>query len=124
MHGIMGWQKHRGEYIAFLDSDNEWDKDFLIEHIRAIEGINADVVFCRYGVMPYQSNQFIYVLGIDDYDLEPGAQLLDYVRLCKDMLLKNRFDTNTVCFRYSLYSELGGFDESLKRLQDWEYFCV
>lgn len=94
-----GMAKVRGEFIAFLDSDNEWDKDFLFEHVRALRELCADIVFCRYEVIPYNANKIIHAPALEDYDSEPKVQLLNTARLCRDMLQKNRFDTNTACLR-------------------------
>lgn len=50
-----GLAQAKGEYIAFLDSDDWWDKDYLEQHLAAIEGY--DVVQSGYRREPGTRSQ-------------------------------------------------------------------
>ena len=46
-----GIHEAKGEYIAFLDSDDMWRKDKLERQIKLIEAADAQIVYCSYDFM-------------------------------------------------------------------------
>lgn len=46
-----GMDLSRGAYIALLDSDDYWDKDFLEKMIARGKQTNADIVYCSYALV-------------------------------------------------------------------------
>ena len=104
----------KGDLITYLDSDNYWDKDYLkIVNIFYSNYPDRNCSYAGQEVREYfevdSSTSFDHVafirLGAFDYNL-----LLD----C------NYIDLNVFSHRKHLYNELGGFDEDMRRLVDWD----
>lgn len=109
----LGMKAAKGQYIAFLDSDNEWHPDYLEKQLVWLENGEkfVDVVFARILVndkivFPYESKE--------EFETEE--------KIAKRAMFGSVFDTNVVCVRREVWEQSGGFDEAMHRLQDWEYF--
>lgn len=110
----LGMKNAYGEYIAFLDSDNLWDDNFLASHIEVFETNDVDFVFNKVEINEK---------GKINFEPKEEVNLVNnYDDLLKILCLKNIIDTNTVCMKKELFVKYCGFDNSLKSLQDWEYF--
>jgi glycosyltransferase involved in cell wall biosynthesis/GT2 family glycosyltransferase/FtsZ-binding cell division protein ZapB len=96
-----------GDYIAYLDSDNKWNKFYLEKMLGA---------FLRYP-------EFNCVYA--DVHVSDKSRGLDFVRNKdynrKVLLTGNFIDLNIFMNKAYLTDQLGGFNETLKRLVDWEY---
>lgn len=99
----------RGEYIAYLDSDNIWHPQFLDMMIRRL--------------MASPGHSIAYAAYLDTEIDGAKVQLHEIsrpsfrpIRLSS----KNFMDLNTIMHHRRLYDWLGGFDNSLPRLQDWD----
>lgn len=103
--------KAAGKYIAYLDTDNSWDRDYLTHTIQSMEG-NPNKE-CAYTVQSvYYHNQALnknYIVGI-------RSRPFDQKQLYKE----NYIDLNAFIHTKSLYDTLGDFNESMRRLVDWE----
>lgn len=99
-----GVKKSQGEFIAFLDADDEWHKDKLKIQIEIMQDKNLDFLGSA-----YQYDEFDYK-NIDEIKMEEYN--------FNDLLLKNRFSTPGVIIRKDFLLELCGFDESLKYVED------
>jgi glycosyltransferase involved in cell wall biosynthesis len=96
----------RGDVVAYLDSDNAWQPDFLqIMAGRLAEGDDVAAAYCG-----------LRTRGDD------GAEPREvFDRFDRDQLLtRNYIDINSFVHRRRLYEQLGGFDEELTRLVDWD----
>jgi len=96
-----------GQFVAYLDSDNFWDPDFIsVMLTQLLSNQSFDAAYC---------GQYLY----------RGSSNLPYaVRLgpFASSLMENRnyLDLNAFVHRRTLYENLGGFDEGLRRLVDWD----
>ncbi|MGI8875724.1 MAG: glycosyltransferase family 2 protein [Egibacteraceae bacterium] len=104
----------RGDWIAYLDSDNHWDEDFLsvLVHRSAEEG--ATIAYCGQWIWQTEG-------AVGDPD---RPRKLDGIRFgpFNRSLMENRnaVDLNAVLHTRRLVDEVGGFNEDLPRLVDWE----
>ncbi|MFD1824936.1 glycosyltransferase [Mumia zhuanghuii] len=92
-----------GGFVAFLDSDNEWQPDYLDAMIRAMQAERLDVA---YGTLMAQT---------------PDGPRYRATPVTRDVLMvANHVDMNVLVVRGSLLAEVGGFDESLRRTVDYD----
>ena len=101
-----GLNNSSGNLIAYLDSDNQWDCNFL--HIMVNElNIHEDsnCAYCGVKVNNRTKNKE-YILN-DEFDR-------------KKLLKSNFIDLNSFIHARQLYDNFGGFDTNLKRLVDWD----
>lgn len=97
----------RGEFVAFLDDDDEWLPEKLERQLPRAEG-GADVVCSPYLFVDAEGRE--HVRGTAELPGDARATLLG----------GNTVATPTVLARREALLEEGGFDESLHRLEDWE----
>lgn len=102
----VGLSRAVGDVITYLDSDNTWRQDYLL--LVAAQFADFD-----------ELNSVYFALSHNDLDVGVSrlqAQPYDRARL----LGANFIDLNVFAHKRALYEQLGGFDESLKRLVDWD----
>lgn len=102
----LGLSKSRGEIIAYHDTDINWYPHFL--NILAIQFEKNPEKDCCY------LGQFVVSL-IDN------KSFFRFRNFSRNELEQNNFiDLNVFAHRRTLWLELGGFDENLWRLTDWD----
>jgi len=112
----IGMEKATGRYLAFLDSDNQWHKDYLESQLGVLQNDmdSADVVFAR-----------CCIVGPWGYSIFPGniySEFSSDEKITRYALYNSVFDTNVVCIKRAVREQFEKFDEALYRFQDWEYF--
>ncbi len=109
-----GLQLSKGEYAAFLDSDDVWEINKLEKQVAILDKHrNIGLVYCATAI-------------IDRYNSIVGKQkIYNYSgKVTKQLLLLNfLYNGSCAMFRIndSLY-KIGMFDESIKRMTDWEFY--
>jgi glycosyltransferase involved in cell wall biosynthesis len=100
----------KGEYIAFVDSDDEWLPTKLEKQVQLLEQSEADV-----GVI-YSGCTWIDENGSVVRQIAPRhrGDILD------KLLVNNCVPFSSVLLRKSCFDEFGLFDESLRRCPDWD----
>ena len=103
-----GLKNANGKYVAYLDSDNEWDSKYLEATVGGfIELPDADAVY---------SGQLIY----DKFD--SPIKFVRFGSYNKSLLHNNNYiDMNCFVHKLDIYKEIGGFNSELKRLVDWDF---
>lgn len=101
----------QGEYIAFCDSDDLWDKDKLMYQYAYMDK-NRDVGLC------YTDGYYI-----DEKDNQHG--LIGYNKqlqgsCLRHLLLGNAIVASSVMLRAKLLKKVGVFDEKLTACENWE----
>jgi radical SAM protein with 4Fe4S-binding SPASM domain len=107
-----GLQLSRGEFIAYLDSDNVWHPQFLFRMYRALDGKREKkrVAYCRFNIYTKDDKGKII------FDSHGGGKF-SY----KKLLRRNTIDLNTLVHAKDCLKTTGEFDKKLRRLNDWDF---
>lgn len=104
----MGMKKARGEWIAFCDSDDIWEKNKIEKQVEIVN-----------------DNSSIDLLGTNHIDrpLVILNRKIDYLykATIKDLCIKMFPQTSTILMRKKIFDEIGGFDEKQRYAEDGNY---
>lgn len=104
-----GIKASKGEYICYLDDDNEYLPSFMDTLKMELELSGVDVV---YGL------ERIY----QDENDERGSEAISFPFDPQLLLRRSYIDTNVVLHRREAVDKVGGWDEKLPRFADWNLF--
>ena len=99
-----GLQQARGRYVAFLDSDNRWRPDFLRLAVAAMHGQGLRAAYAAMAL--HEDERTRYRAHPYSFD---------------DLKVHNYVDQNVLVVERELASEVGGFDEQIKRWVDHDF---
>ena len=103
----LGLKKSRGKLIAFLDSDDIWDKYFLKKQVEFLKTNNAKIVCSNYKRMNEERNECLAI--------EKVKGIIKY----KDLLKRCYFSCLTTLF-YKVDNIF--FDETMEKLEDYLFW--
>ena len=95
-----------GEYVAFLDSDNQWTPRFLATTVASLEDQTFEA---GYSAIQMENNGQVRYRTT-----QPNPKLLS---------VGNYIDLNALVVKRSLLKKTGFFDESLRRMVDYDLVC-
>ncbi len=102
--------KHaKGDYLAFMDSDDFWYKEKLYEQTKCMDQFNGDICICKIKRFNYPS-EYKKVI----------PELVEGVIEKKELQQKSITDTIMVLARKEVFSEIL-FDENLFMWQDYDW---
>lgn len=101
-----GLRKARGSVIAYLDSDNAWNPRFLEIMLKFLWLSGKATGYCGINIFE------------DDFR---DAKSFGYPFVLKQLAKRNFIDLNVFIHRSSILSNIGLFNETIKRLVDWEF---
>lgn len=101
-----------GQYVAFLDDDDYWDKDKLKKQVEVLEKLNKEyIAVACLKVYVDKKKIFRSALPYKDGDV-----------LEKIIMREIDISTCTTLIYHNAIDIIGGFDENLKRKQDVEFY--
>jgi len=108
-----GIKEAKGEYICFFDSDDIMLPSKIEKQYQFLENnIEFDIIY---------SNLYHFIDNTKKVFILSILKSSDY--LYKNLLQYGNFiNPNTVFFRKKIYEKYGGFDESIRSSEDWEYW--
>ena len=106
----------QGEYINFLDDDDELFPEHIDVLVRELMSGNKRAAYS------VAEERKIVITSKNPYVYKVKRRLVKYRYPFNRMLLYtfNYIPIQSIMFHKSLYRELGGFDESLDALEDWD----
>ncbi|MFC1506246.1 glycosyltransferase [Thermoproteota archaeon] len=100
----------KGDFLAYLDSDNTWHPEFLSVMYNSIVKSEAEAAYCKYNVYRrYPLNQKLYLHHV-------SGEEFNYTKL----LDGNYIDLNAFIHTRKSIEDVGIFDIQLKRFVDWD----
>ncbi|MCC6575291.1 MAG: glycosyltransferase [Planctomycetes bacterium] len=106
----VGLRRARGEWIALLDSDDEWTPDKLATQLAAIK---PDTLVCW--------SRHVHV-NVDGSRETKPERLPDAARVFDELYAKLSIKTSTLMFRRELIERVGLFNERFPISNDWDFF--
>lgn len=107
----MGIQNARGTYIAFLDSDDLWDRDYLEAHLANLSDGEVGVSYCRARLIDMASRPTGKVSQPKLDGLQP-----------RDLLRSNPCtSTSFIVVPHRDFDDVGLFNEALHRAEDQDW---
>lgn len=102
----IGLRLASGNYIAFLDADDEWHPEKTIKQLTILkETPEADLVGCHFKPL----------------DVRSVLNSLSHIT-SRDMLFKNFFQTSTVLMKRKVFDAVGFFERSFSYGEERNYF--
>lgn len=100
-----------GNYIALLDDDDEFYPSNIDEHMKVLPVLPEEFALTYCGMEEYLNGKLLRVI----HRTFSGQDLYG--------ILRHRIvvGSTSMCIRRSAWEAIGGFDESFRRHQDWEF---
>lgn len=107
-----GIMSSKGEYVALLDDDDVFRKNKIEKQVVMMEKKGSEYALCYTGVLIHHKNGMQKkLMSNKEGDIFREA-----------ILRKVHAQTSEFLLKKSLVLDLGGFDETFRRHQDWEFF--
>jgi glycosyltransferase involved in cell wall biosynthesis len=109
-----GIKTAQGEYVALLDSDDEFLPEKIEKQVGFLEA-RPDCDICYCDIWHFQESSPDQLLKIN-YKYYSGKEVF------KNLLKKNFINPLSVVFRRKVFDKFGYFNENYRRSEDWEYW--
>jgi glycosyltransferase involved in cell wall biosynthesis len=108
----LGIRTASGKYIAYLDTDNIWHKNFLEIMVGEIDD----------NILIYSSRNLLLCDALNGKPRIIARKVDRPAYNPTELLSRNFIDTNSVLHARGVFKTVEMFDENLKTLQDWDLF--
>ena len=114
-----GIRAARGEWIAFQDSDDEWLPEKLARQMVRLRDAGPETVACYCGMVIVDRPAGATRMNLRYW---PPASIVDNIEgnISRAILVHSLVSTQTLVARRSALQAIGGFDEALPALEDWD----
>jgi len=109
-----GIKESKGEYIAFLDSDDVWLPKKTEEQMKLLEDSESALIYCD------MSHEADNCLVHEAYLKERNYKYYGNGRIYKELLKENFIFTPTVIVRKDILEKVGYFDEDYRICEDYK----
>lgn len=106
-----GFKNSKGDFIALLDDDDLYYPERIEKQIGLLKTLSEDYALVYCGCDIYQGDKKVR----EKHPEDSNDMLFDL--LAHNMAV----GSSSILMRRSAYENLGGFDESFRRHQDWEF---
>ena len=107
----MGVIYSESDIIAFCDSDDTWKEDKLEKQIRFMED-NPEISLVYTAYMMHMHDKEVRV---------PNEGYICDRNILSRLLVKNTIGAPTIMVKKDVFRAVGGFDTSMKSLEDWDF---
>lgn len=104
----IGIKNAKGEYVSFLDSDDQWETDKLEKQMHFLLEKDAEMVACNFWYEK-DGNKKVYI------DPKHSEEFR-----FEELLNANCITTGAILIKKETILSIGGFDEEMPRYQDWD----
>lgn len=117
--GNRALERATGDYLNFLDDDDYFLPDHVEKLVAVLEKSSERAAYS------IAEEVELEVCSKDPYLTKEHGRKIRYQQPYQKLLLyyTNYFPIQSVMFEKTLFSELGGFDESLNVLEDWDLWA-
>lgn len=112
-----GFERATGEFVAVHDDDDLWHPEFLQRTVGHLERHPADVAVVVQSEIVDERAEAGGFVEVARYPFGPPADVVSLV----DLILINRMVPISMLLRRDVLEELGGWDETLLCVEDWEF---
>lgn len=109
----IGIKAAQGEYIAFQDSDDKWLEDKLEVQLKYMNEVGKKVCYCAHKL--FEGDKEKIIPAYSDKKEMYEENIVDTLRY------GNVISTQTLIIHREVVEKTGIFDETMKRLQDYEF---
>jgi glycosyltransferase involved in cell wall biosynthesis len=134
-----GLELSKGKYVAFIDSDDIWEKDKLEIQLEVMNSLpDVAIVFSDFSAkrqdgLIEKSHIRTYFTVMDTYELSyddvfshsntlNNSEKVYWGNIYKTMIFGNIILTSTTLFRQEVFNTEGSFDTKYKTLEDYDLF--
>jgi glycosyltransferase involved in cell wall biosynthesis len=112
-----GVRTSNSKYVVIHDDDDTWEPNFLSKTVQFLEDNEHYVGVITHSTKILEEMQGNKIITIDKF---PYNSWINAVYLI-DLAQVNRFPPISFLFRRTSYDKVGGFDETLPVLGDWDF---
>ncbi len=116
----LGASKARGEILAFLDSDDEWLPDKIEKQVRIMQAFGPSMACCICNALTTGDREAAARTSFEVAGLSPPFQEALLTNPVEVLVSTFVLFNQVAAIRREAFDAVGGFDETLRLLEDYE----